>query len=91
MLTNINKCSILFKKLANVQKCYQMLLGKIELVFGIAKLGNYTFPDGWLDGWMAYSDNNATQPAGAGAGLSLAKMFTNVYKCLKMLTNLNIC
>ena len=49
-----------------------MLLGKIELVFGIAKLGNYTFPDGWLDGWMAYSDNNATQPAGAGAWLSLA-------------------
>ena len=29
--------------------------------------------DGWMAGWrMAYSDNNATQPAGAGAWLSLA-------------------
>ena len=28
---------------------------------------------GWLDGWMATNENNATQPAGAGAWLSLAK------------------
>ena len=36
---------------------------------------------GWPDGWLAYSDNNATQP-----GLSLA---TNVNKCYQMLLGKN--
>ena len=37
------------------------------------KIGKFTFADGQMVGWMAYSDDNATQPAGAGAWLSLAK------------------
>ena len=45
MLTNVHKCS---QMLSNVA-CKNELV--ISLAYGMHKLGNYTFPDGWMAGW----------------------------------------